>query len=97
MNEIWTVEDARGREAGVCHGRRGGVNETWTVEDAAAILDPPMTAEQVRALIVAAGIPPAGYRRGRRGRPAKVYDAALLVRAHAAIAPLLVSSETRQA
>lgn len=73
------------------------MTDAWTLDEAAALLDPPMSVEQVRALIVAAGIPSAGYRRGRRGRPAKTYDAAMLVRAHAAIAPLLVRSKTRQA
>lgn len=73
------------------------MTDAWTLDEAAQLLDPPMTVEQVRALVVAAGIPSVGYRRGRRGRPAKVYDAAMLVRAHAAIAPLLVRSETRQA
>jgi 2-keto-3-deoxy-L-rhamnonate aldolase RhmA len=71
------------------------VTDLWTVEDAAALLDPPMTVEQVRALIRAAAIPPAGQRRtGRRGRPAEVYDAATLLRAHAALAPFLAEAET---
>ncbi|MBA9002025.1 hypothetical protein [Thermomonospora cellulosilytica] len=67
---------------------------TWTAEDAARLLDPPMTVDQVRALIKAAGIRPVGQRRtGRRGRPAETYDPAVLIRAHAALAPLLVETE----
>lgn len=70
------------------------MNTPWTVEDAAALLDPPMTADQVRALIKAAAIQPVGQRRtGRRGRPADTYDPAVLLRAHAALAPFLVAAE----
>ncbi|WP_190869027.1 hypothetical protein, partial [Actinomadura sp. RB99] len=59
----------------------------WTAEDAADLLDPRMTVEQVRALILAAAIQPVGHRRtGRPGRPAPEYPAALILRAHAAIA-----------
>lgn len=66
----------------------------WTVEDAAALLDPPMTAAEVQSLIIAARIQPVKARRtGRRGRPAAEYDAAVLARAHAAIAPFLVAAE----
>lgn len=68
--------------------------ETWTLDEAAALLDPPMTAEQLRHLVQAAGLQPAGTRRtGRRGRPAPTYDSAALLRAHAAIAPLLAGHE----
>lgn len=67
---------------------------TWTAEDAAALLDPPMSVEEVRALIRLAHIPAVGQRRtGRRGRPAPAYDPALLLRAHAALAPFLVRAE----
>lgn len=67
---------------------------SWTVEDAAALLDPPMSVEQVRALIKSAAIPPAGKRRtGRRGRPIPIYDSEILLRAHAALAPFLVAAE----
>lgn len=66
----------------------------WTVEDACTLLDPPMTADEVRALIKALRITPDGHRRtGRRGRPAETYDAYTLTRAHAAIAPFLVAAE----
>jgi hypothetical protein len=71
------------------------VTETWTAEDAAALLDPPMTVEQVRAMIRAAAIPAVGQRRtGRRGRPADTYDPDLLLRAHAALVPFLIAAET---
>lgn len=71
------------------------MTDLWTVEDAADLLDPAMTAEQVRALVKAAGIQPAGHRRtGRRGRPAEAYDAEVILRAHAALAPFLVAAET---
>lgn len=70
------------------------MTDTWTAEDAAAILDPPMTVEQVRALIKSAAIQPAGQRRtGRRGRPAPTYDSEVLLRAHAALAPFLAAAE----
>jgi hypothetical protein len=58
----------------------------WSIEDAAAILDPPITADELRALVAAARITPTGTRRtGRRGRPREVYDPSELMRAHAAI------------
>lgn len=64
--------------------------ESWTVDDAVHLLDPKMTAEQVRALILLAGIEPNGRRHtGRRGRPAETYAAAELLKAHAAVAHLL--------
>jgi len=58
----------------------------WTVEDAATLLDPPITADEVRALITAARIQPTGLRRtGRRGRAPFVYDPTDLMRGHAAL------------
>jgi hypothetical protein len=71
------------------------VTDLWTAEDAAALLDPPMTVDQVRALIRAAAIQPAGHRRtGRRGRPAETYDPEVILRAHASLVPFLVAAET---
>lgn len=71
------------------------MTDLWTVEDATALLDPAMSVEQVRALIRAAGIQPAGHRRtGRRGRPAETYDAEVILQAHAALVPFLVAAET---
>lgn len=61
-----------------------------TLAEAAVILDPPMTAGQLRAIIAALGWKPAGNRHtGRRGRPWPVYDAARLMELHAALAPFL--------
>lgn len=58
----------------------------WTLDDAAQLLDPPITPDELRALIVAARLQPTGIRRtGRRGRPAPTYDPADLMRAHAAL------------
>jgi hypothetical protein len=70
------------------------MTDTWTLEEAAQLLDPPMSVEQLRHLVQAAGLQPAGARRtGRRGRPAPTYSSTALLRAHAAIAPLLVRAE----
>lgn len=67
---------------------------TWTAEDAANLLDPPLTIEEVRALIRATRLTPVGTRRtGRRGRPAEIYDSDTLLRAHAAVVPFLVEKE----
>lgn len=65
----------------------------WTIDDAAALLDPPMTALQVRALIAIAGLKPIGTRRSgaRGGRPAAMYDVAALIRAHAVVVAILAS------
>jgi hypothetical protein len=61
-----------------------------TLSEAAAILDPPMSADQLRAIVTALGWKPAGNRHtGKRGRPWPVYDAGELLKLHAAIAPWL--------
>jgi hypothetical protein len=66
----------------------------WTIEDAVRFLIPPMTMGEVQALVVAARIPSIGWRRRPTGgRPPREYDAALIMRAHAGIAPLLADSE----
>lgn len=71
------------------------MTDAWTLDEAAALLDPAMTVEQLRHLVQAAGLQPVGTRRtGRRGRPAPTYDSAVLLRAHAALAPLLILAET---
>lgn len=71
------------------------MTEAWTLDEAAQLLDPVMSVEQLRHLVQAAGLQPAGTRRtGRRGRPAPTYDSAALLRAHAALVPLLVETET---
>lgn len=61
----------------------------WTIEEAAAILHPPIEADELRALVVAARTQPVGQRKtGRRGRPSAVYDTSELMRAHAALVGL---------
>jgi hypothetical protein len=61
---------------------------TLTLAEAAAILDPPMTERQLRAIVTALRWQPCEYRRtGRAGRPAPAYDAAMLLRLGAALAP----------
>jgi hypothetical protein len=65
---------------------------TLTLSEAAAVLDPPMTERQLRAIVSALGWQPCGTRRdGRSGRPAAQYDAAEVMRLHAALAPWLAS------
>lgn len=65
----------------------------WTIDDAAALLNPAMSAAQVRALVTIAGLEPIGKRRpgARGGRPAAVYDMGALMRAHAVVVALLDS------
>lgn len=67
----------------------GAPGERWTLEEAAARLDPPMTSEQVRAMVHSAGLQPVGRRRIGFGRFRFVYDARQVREAHAAVAPLL--------
>ncbi|HWG64236.1 MAG TPA: hypothetical protein VG253_21310 [Streptosporangiaceae bacterium] len=63
-----------------------------TIDELASILDPPMTRDQLAELIATLHIQPVGKRkRVARGRPALTYDAAGLMRLHAAIAPWLIS------
>lgn len=64
----------------------GAPGPQLTIREAAAWLDPPITEEQLAALIHVAGVQPVGKRRlGRRGRPADTYDAAELMRLHGAL------------
>lgn len=67
----------------------GAPGARWTLDEAAARLDPPMTSEQVRAMVHSAGLEPAGRRRTGFGRFRFVYDAKQVREAHAAVAPLL--------
>jgi hypothetical protein len=63
---------------------------TLTIDEAAAWLDPPIGAAQLKAIVIALRIRPAASRHaGAPGRPANAYDAAELMRLHAAIAPWL--------
>lgn len=65
----------------------------WTIEEAAALLDPPITPDELRALLLAARIEPSGQRRtGRRGRPSTIYDPAELMQAHAAMVGIWCSA-----
>src|SRR5437899_2877273 len=62
----------------------------FTLAEAATILDPPMTPEQLRAIVTALGWQPCGKRHtGRGGRPADTWDAGRLMRLHAAVTPFL--------
>lgn len=62
----------------------------FTIDDAASVLNPPMTRLQLAGLITALNIQPLGKRHRRtRGRPALTYDAAELIRLHAAVVPWL--------
>jgi hypothetical protein len=61
---------------------------TLTLAEAVAVLDPPMTEQQLRAIVTALGWEPAGQRHtGRAGRPAAAYDATRLMGLHAALSP----------
>jgi hypothetical protein len=62
-----------------------------TVDEAVLVLDPPITRDQLAGLIAALGIRPVGKRQQpRKGRPCLTYDAAELMRLHAAVARWLV-------
>ena len=59
-----------------------------TVKELADLLDPPLTAEQIWHLVCLAGLQPCGYRRsGKRGRPAALYDARMIMQIHAVLVP----------
>jgi hypothetical protein len=63
---------------------------TLTLAEAAQVLDPPMTEQQLRAIVTALGWQPDGHRHtGRAGRPMACYDATRLMQLHAAVAPFL--------
>jgi hypothetical protein len=62
-----------------------------TVDEVVLVLDPPITCDQLAGLIAALGIRPVGKRhQPRKGRPRLTYDAAELMRLHAAVAPWLL-------
>lgn len=55
-----------------------------TLYELVDLLDPPMTLEEVKALIKYIRLRPCGQRiNGQRGRPLSEYDAAILMAAHA--------------
>jgi hypothetical protein len=61
-----------------------------TIDEAVTVLDPSITRRQLADLIAALHIRPVGKRlQPTRGRPALTYDAAELMRLHAAIVPWL--------
>jgi hypothetical protein len=63
---------------------------TLTIAEAVAVLEPAMAEQQLRAIIAAVGLQPCGYRHtGRKGRPAPCYDAAQILKLHAALTPWL--------
>ena len=62
----------------------------FTLAEAAQILDPPMTEQQLRAIVHALGWQPDSQRyTGRAGRPTACYDATRLWQLHAAVAPFI--------
>ncbi len=61
-----------------------------TLAEAAQLLDPPMTERQLRTIIRALGIPPAGTRpSGHPGRPILTYRWSELAGLHRALVPWL--------
>ena len=63
-----------------------------TLAEAAEVLDPPMSADQLRQIVSALGWKPAGNRHtGKRGRPWPVYEATRLLELHAALVPFLAN------
>jgi len=61
-----------------------------TITEACAVLEPPMTVTQLRDIISALDWQPVGYRHtGRAGRPMPAYDAAEIMKLHAALTPWL--------
>jgi hypothetical protein len=66
------------------------VSVAFTLAEACEILDPPMTEQQLRLIITALALTPAGNRyTGKAGRPHPTYDAATILRIHAALLPWL--------
>ncbi len=64
----------------------------FTVEEACQVLDPPMRPGQLRQILAALRIEPAGNRyTGRAGRPHATWDAATIMALHAALAPWLMT------
>lgn len=71
---------------------RGGIS--CTVAELVALLDPPMTAAQIRGLICAARLRPVAVRHHgpQGGRPARAYLLEQVLDAHARLRPLLLDS-----
>ena len=63
---------------------------TFTIAEAITVLEPPLTETQLRSIVVALGWKPAAYRRtGRAGHPWPAYEAADILKLHAALVPFL--------
>lgn len=68
----------------------------FTLAEAATILDPPLTEQQLRLMVRALGWQPCGARRtGKSGHPVAVFDAARIMRLHAALIPFMELAENR--
>ena len=62
----------------------------FTLAEAATVLDPPMTEQQLRAIVTALGWPQEGWRRrATRGHPFPTYDAQQILGLHGALVPFL--------
>lgn len=62
----------------------------FTLSEAATILNPPMTEQQLRMIIRALGRKPDGHRHtGKGGHPFDTFDAAWLMKLHAALIPFM--------
>ena len=67
-----------------------GTMLAFTLAEASEILNPPMTEQQLRLIVTALALSPAGSRHtGKAGRPLPTYDAATILRIHAALLPWL--------
>lgn len=61
-----------------------------TLPELATVLDPPMTEDQLRSVVLLLGIKAAGTRQtGTRGRPRPAYDVREIMQVHAVLAPFL--------
>jgi hypothetical protein len=68
-----------------------------TLRELADLLDPPVTVQQVEHMIRAVGLEPCGKRRsGRRGRPAALYEAKIVMELHAVLVPFLNGHRAQQ-
>ncbi len=66
------------------------VSLAFTLAEASEILDPPMTRQQLKAIVEALGWQPCGKRyTGHAGRPLVTYDAERIMRLHGALIPFL--------
>lgn len=70
---------------------------TLTLAETAGLLTPPMSERQLRQVVRALRIRPAGWHHpgSGRGHPVARYDAGLLFRLHAALVPFLQAEDER--